>query len=189
VDSITAMGRVVEQTGKIVDGITPEQLSLPTLCTEWSVRDVINHITGGGLMFATCVEQGAMSDEAIGALVTGDNLGDNYRGAFKAAAAKALAAFDAPGAADKPVKLPFGEMPAGVALNIAVFDLLTHAADLARATSQRIDDEELVQTALAVGRQMVGPDLRKPGVFDAEQSIDPGAPAMEKLLAFAGRRL
>ena len=186
---MSTIGRVVDQTSKIIDGISPDQLPLPTPCTEWSVRDVINHITGGALMFATCVEQGAMSDEAFAALVSGDNLGQDYRGSFKAAAGKALAAFDAPGAADKLVKLPFGEMPAGVALNLAVFDLLTHGADLAHATGQRIEDEELLQTALAVGRQMVDPNLRQPGVFDAEQPIDPAAPTMEKLLAFAGRRV
>lgn len=130
-----------------------------------------------------------MSDEAVGALAMGDNLGEDYQGAFKSAAARALAAFSAPGASDKLVKLPFGEMPAGVALNVAVFDLLTHAADLAQATGQRIEDDELLETALAVGHQTVGPELRKAGVFGPEQSIAADAPAMEKLLAFAGRRL
>ena len=42
-----------------------------------------------------------------------------------------MTAFEAPGAMDKIVALPFGQMPAGVALNIAIFDVATHAVDLA----------------------------------------------------------
>lgn len=188
-DSLAAINRVAEETSRIVDGITPDQLSLPTPCTEWTVRDVINHITTGGIVFATSVEQGSISDEAMGALATGDNLGDDYKGAFKAAANKALAAFRIPGIADKMVKLPFGEMPAGAALTYAVFDLMTHGADLAYATGQRIEDDELLQTALGAGRQMVSPEFRASGVFSPEQPVSEGASAMEKLLAFAGRRV
>ncbi len=188
-DTVTALGRVASQTGKIIEGIAPNQLSLPTPCTEWTVRDVINHITTGGLMFATCVEQGGMTDEAVGTLMSRDNLGDDYKAAFKAAAGKAFAAFDRPGAADQIVKLPFGEMPAGVAMKNAVFDLLTHAADLAKATGQHMDDEELLQAALEVGHETVGPDLRRPGAFDPELPIQASAPTMDRLLAFAGRRV
>ena len=95
-------------------------------------------------------------------------------------------AFEQPGALEKTVKLPFGEMPAGVALNIAVFDVLTHAVDIARASGQQVKDTELIETALAVGRQMVGPELRIPGVFDAEQPCADDAPPADRLLAFAG---
>ena len=62
-----------------------------------------------------------------------------------------MAAFEAPGAMEKIVKLPFGEMPAGVALNIAIFDVATHAVDLARATGQHVTDTELLEGALAIG--------------------------------------
>jgi uncharacterized protein (TIGR03086 family) len=90
---------------------------------------------------------------------------------------------------DKMVKLPFGEMPAGIALNIAVFDVLTHAADIATATGQTIEDTALVETALEVGQQMIGPDLRAPGIFDAEQPVPEGASPVARLLAFAGRKV
>jgi uncharacterized protein (TIGR03086 family) len=128
-------------------------------------------------------------DDRLGQLMGGDNLGSDYKAAFHAAAGRAVASFDAPGALDKMVKLPFGEMPAGIALNIAVFDVTTHACDLARATGQQVDDQDLLETALAVGRQMIGPDMRQPGMFDAEQPAADGATAADRLLAFAGRRV
>ena len=140
-------------------------------------------------MFAVCVEQGSVPDELLGQLMAGDNLGDDYVGAWQAASTRAVAAFDAPGALEKMVKLPFGEMPASVALNIAVFDVLTHAADIASATDQTIADSALVETALEVGHQMISPELRAPGIFDDEKPAPSGASPTVRLLAFAGREV
>lgn len=188
-DTVALMKRVVSSTDEIVKGTTPDQLGNPSPCTEWTVRDVINHITGGSTMFAVCVEEGSVPDDLLGQLMGGDNLGDDYVGSWEKASSRAVAAFDAPGALDKMVKLPFGEMPASVALNIAVFDVLTHAADIASATDQSIKDTDLIETALAVGQQMIGPDLRVPGVFDQEQPAPEGASPTVRLLAFAGRKV
>ena len=188
-DVVATFERVLDQTNDVVDRVQPEQLGNPTLCTEWDVRAVINHITGGATMFAECVEQGSVPDARLGELMAGDNLGDDFKGRYRAATDRARATFAAPGALDKMVKLPFGEMPAGVALNIAIMDVMTHAVDIAKATGQSIDDEEILTTALDVGHQLITDDLRKPGIFDAEQPADPNASAADKLLAFAGRKV
>jgi uncharacterized protein (TIGR03086 family) len=188
-DSVAAMKRVIGQTKTIVDGVAPDELGRPTLCTEWTVRDVINHITGGATMFAECIREGSIADERMAQLFGGDNVGEDYKGAFTRATDEVVATFDEPGMMDKTVKLPFGEMPAGIALNIAVFDVTTHAADIAWATGQTIGDKELLETALAVGREIIGPDMRKPGIFDAEQVVGADAGVTERLLAFAGRKV
>ncbi len=62
-----------------------------------------------------------------------------------------------------------------------------HAADIASATGQTIEDTALVETALEVGHQMIGPDLRAPRIFDPEQPAPEGATPVMRLLAFAGR--
>jgi uncharacterized protein (TIGR03086 family) len=140
-------------------------------------------------MFAECVEQGSVPDERLGQLMGGDNLGDDFQTAYRAASDRARATFGMPGALEKMVKLPFGEMPAGVALNIAIMDVMTHACDIAKATGQTIDNNEIIETALEVGRQLITADFRVPGVFGAEQPAPAGATASEKLLAFAGRKV
>jgi uncharacterized protein (TIGR03086 family) len=188
-ESVELLKRAVGETTRLVDNIAPAQLAGATPCTEWTVRDLINHLTGGATMFAVSAEQGSVPDDMVPQLLGGDNLGDDYKGSFSAAAQRAITAFDDPAALEKNVKLPFGEMPATVALNIAVFDVTTHAADLARATGQSVEDTALVDAALAIGRQMIGPDLRQPGVFDTEQPAPEGASAADRLLAFAGRKL
>ncbi len=188
-DVVATFERVLDRTNEVVDRVEPSQLGNPTPCAEWDVRAVINHITGGATMFAECVEQGSVPDSRLGELMGGDNLGNDFKASYRAASDRARATFAMPGALDKMVKLPFGEMPAGVALNIAIMDVMTHAADIAKATGQSIDDEEILGTALEVGRQLITDDFRAPGIFDAEQPVGANASASDKLLAFAGRKV
>ena len=189
-DPVTTMERVIDESRRLVNGMTPDQLGNPTLCTEWTVRDVLNHITGGAAYFGRVAEGEVVSEEDIGQLLGGgDNLGDDYKGAFNTAADRALAAFSEPGVLDKIVKLPFGEVPASVALDIAIFDVSTHNCDIAQATGQPIKDTEVLTTALDVGKRVVQKDMRVPGFFDAEQPCTDAAPPDQQLLAFAGRHV
>jgi len=187
-DTIATMTKVIDETKRVVANVEPGQLGAPTPCSDWDVRALINHITGGSLMFAEAVESGSVPDDRLGQLLAGDNLGDDYRGSFDAAAERAVAAFAIPGAMEKTVKLPFGEMPAGVALQIAIFDVTVHALDLAAATGQsRSLDPEVLESAYGIGTAMIGPDMRVPGVFGPEVSIAADAPLPDRILAFAGR--
>jgi len=188
-DTVELMKQVIASTDKVVGGLDDTDLAKASPCEEWTVKDVLNHITGGSTMFAVCVEQGSVPDDLLGQLMGGDNLGDDYQGAWSTASQRAVAAFESPGALDKMVKLPFGEMPAGIALNIAIFDVLTHAADIASVTGQTIEDTQLIETGLGVGHQMIGPDLRAPGLFGPEQPAPDGASPTTRLLAFAGRKV
>ena len=181
--------RVVDATTEVIDHTSSSQLAGPTLCTEWTVKDLINHMVTGATMFAISAEQGSVPDDELGRLMSGDNVGDDPQGAWKTASTRAMTAFEAPGAMEKIVKLPFGEMPAAIALNIAIFDVATHSVDLARATGQHVTDTQMLEGALAIAHQMLGPDLRAPGIFGAEQPCAGSAPVDDRLLAFAGRKI
>jgi len=187
-DEIATMRRVIELTGQMVDNIEPEQLDNPSPCTAWTVRDVLNHITGGAEMFALCVREGAVPDEKLGELMTGDNLGSDYKAAFHRAADAANEAFAIPGAMERVVKLPFGEMPAAMALNIAIFDVTTHAWDLAKATGQSTDlDPEVAGIAYEVAQAMLSDDLRNAGMFGQPVAVPDDAPVADRLAGLAGR--
>ena len=181
--------RAASELQRLADNTKPEQLEDPTLCTEWKVRDLLNHLVGGATMFAMSAEDGDVPDEVVGQLMSTDQIGDDSKGAIVQATNRAMAAFDLPGALEKMVKLPFGTMPGGVALQIAVFDVATHCCDLARATDQEVDDQALLEAALAGGRQMIGAEMRGTGLFDNEQPEPVNGTAADRLLAFAGRQL
>ena len=187
-DEVTTMARVIEVIGTVVDGIEPDQLDNPTACDPWTVRDVINHVTTGAELFALCVRDGSASDEQLIELMTTDRLGDDYRGSFHRATDAALEVFGTPGAMDRLVTLPFGEMPARMAVDIAIFDVTTHAWDLARATGQSTDlDPEVAAAALRAARAMLSDDLRATGRFGTEVTVPDDAPVADQLAAFTGR--
>jgi uncharacterized protein (TIGR03086 family) len=186
-DQVATKGKVLDEANRVVAGITPDQLGNASPCTEWTVRDVLNHITTGATMFAVCVRDGAIGDEQMVALMTEDALGDDYRGAFRAASADAMAAFQEPGAVDRMVTLPFGTMPAGVAIDIAVFDVAIHTWDLAHASGQPMQlDPDTLATAYALAQAMM-PDMRANGVVGDEVDVAPDAPLEDRLAALAGR--
>jgi uncharacterized protein (TIGR03086 family) len=187
-DEVATMSKVIAVTKQVVDGIEPSQLDNPTPCTAWTVRDVLNHITGGAEMFALCVRDGEVADAKLGELMTGDNLGPDYKASFRKATGAAEDSFHLPGAMDRIVKLPFGEMPAGMAVSIAIFDVTTHAWDLAKATGQDTAlDQEVTTIAYQVAQTMLSDDLRAAGLFGPPVPVSDDAPMADRLAAFAGR--
>jgi uncharacterized protein (TIGR03086 family) len=187
-DALTTMGKVLAETRRVVDGIEPEELGNPTPCDDWSVRDVLNHITAGARMFAIAAEQGSVPDAELGPLLTEDQLGDDYRGAFAAAAEAAVDAFSRPGALDRVVTLPFGEMPARVAIDIAIFDVATHTWDLAKGSGQSTAlDPEVLDAAYELAQAMISEEWRASGMFGTAVIVPDDAPVQDKLAALAGR--
>jgi uncharacterized protein (TIGR03086 family) len=187
-DQLATMGKVLSEAQRIVDGIEPSQLDDPTPCTEWTVRDLLNHVTGGAEMFAIAAADGRVPDDKMAELMTGDNLGDDYRGSFRAACDRAVQAYAPPGTLERIVVLPFGEMPAGVALNIAIFDVTTHAWDLAKATGQSTAlDPDVLDAAWALAPMMLTDEYRAAGIFGPVVDVAADAPIQDRLAAFAGR--
>jgi uncharacterized protein (TIGR03086 family) len=188
-DLVAAIQGAATEFGRLVDGTRPDQLDNPTVCVNFTVRDLINHVTAGATMFAIAFDQGSVPDEDVPRLLGGDLLGDDYKGAFAAAAEQAGAAFSKPGALDGIVTLPFGELPRDVALGIAVMDVIVHSSDLARATGQelRLTDEDAV-LGLELAR-LHGIDAMRDGEMFADiVVIDEESGAWAELLAYTGRQ-
>src|SRR5208283_4052044 len=73
VDTTSLAQSVVDETTVVVDNIAPDQLGNPTPCAEWTVRDVLNHITNGAVMFAMSCDQGSVSEELTAQIAAGDD--------------------------------------------------------------------------------------------------------------------
>jgi uncharacterized protein (TIGR03086 family) len=186
-DLIAALDEVGTEFGRLVDGTRADQLDDRTPCTEFTVRDVINHVTGGATMFASAFEHGAVPDDEL-AVIFGDLVGDDPSGAYAKASARVQAAYHAPGALDGTVTLPFGEFPREAALGIAVFDVAVHAWDLAQATAQTLQlSDDLAEEILALGR-MMGIDAYRGAMFAEEIIVIETAPAWDRVAAFSGRQ-
>jgi len=169
----------------LVAGVKPDQWDNATPCDKWTVRDVVNHIVGGGQMFAASFA-GNTVEVPDGEMP--DMVGDDPLGALDGAIGAFAAAADSPGAMDNMVVLPFATLPAQVALDIAKFDLLVHCYDIASATSQPFEAPAAVlDEGFQTAQMIISPDMRASGAFGAEVTAPPNATSLQKVLAFSGR--
>jgi uncharacterized protein (TIGR03086 family) len=187
VDLVNDIQGAATEFGRLVDGTRPDQLDNPTVCAEFTVRDLINHVVSGATMFAIAFDEGSVPDGEL-APVLGDVLGADYKAACAAGMARAGAAFTRPGALDGTVTLPFGEFSREDALGLAVFDVIVHCSDLAGATGQELqltDEDALIGLELA--RMHIVDAMRDGNTFADVVIVDEDSGAWVELLAFTRR--
>jgi uncharacterized protein (TIGR03086 family) len=155
----------------------------PTPCTEWTVRDLVNHLIGEHLWAPHLLAGESM--EQVGDRYDGDVTGDDPVRAWERAAERSLAAWrvaDLSGTA----RFSFGEAPLTVYADQMLIDLTVHEWDLARGSGQ---PESLDPAAVAIGLEyaranvarMAGLDIVAPPV--PTTSDDPAV----QLLSLLGR--
>ena len=178
-DPLNQLDQLAPLLAGVVAGIRPDQLDAPTPCAEFSVRGVLEHMVGGASAFAAAYR----GDTPVTPDLT-DPLA-----AFGPALGGLAEAINAPGALDKTVAAPFGEVPGETFARFVVLDGLVHGWDMAQATGQPYEpSDELVDAADAFARGALEP-LRDGGAtFGA--AVEPAADAtpIERLAAYTGRR-
>ena len=185
--STETLERAFDVAKQVLRGVKPEQLHDPTPCKSWDVSTLINHIVGGSFFFAAATEAGQAPE---GGGETPDFAAGDYVASYEDGTKQAVAAFSAPGALEKTIKLPFGEFPGAGFMGIATTDTFTHAWDLAKATGQDTDlDPELARQLLAQSKASIQESFRgdEPMPFGPEQQAGPTACAADELAAFLGR--
>ena len=184
--STETLERAIGVAKQVLAGVQEDQLGLPTPCKSWDVSALINHLVGGSFFFAAATEAG----EAPTGVEAPDFASADFRASYEDGSKQAVAAFSAPGALEKIVKLPFGEFPGAVFMGIATVDTFTHAWDLAKATGQDTDlDPELARRLLAQSQAMISDGFRgdEPMPFGVRMDAGPTACAADELAAFLGR--
>ncbi|MER7461347.1 TIGR03086 family metal-binding protein [Streptomyces sp. NPDC097981] len=173
--------------GDRVRAVEDGQWGAPTPCTEWTVRDLVNHVTGEQLWIPPMVTDGRTVEE-IGDAFSGDVLGDDPAGAWEQAAADAHAAFTAPGALDRTVRLSYGPALGRAYCAELTADCVVHAWDLSRAIGA---DDRLPDGLVAFALDEVTPyadGLAAGGMFAEPLEVPADANAQTRLLALVGRR-
>ena len=179
--SVEDLARACDAVGDLIAEIRPEQWKMPTPCTEWNVRDVVNHLVGMDLVFAALIEGDPMPERGS------DRLGDDPIGAYGSSGATLQAAFSHSGVLERSYRGPLGITTGAERLQIRLYDLLAHGWDLAQATGvpARLP-EDLAEQALAFVQVQLSPQSRT-GRFAEAQPVEETAPAIDRLAAFLGR--
>ena len=179
--------RALAATGRIVAGISDDQLSASTPCSEFDVRGLLNHVVSGNWWVAPLVD--GKTIEEVGDRLDGDVLGDDPSAAYEASAKEAGAAFQQAGAMERPVAVSYGPVPGEIYAGHRFMDVLIHGWDLAKATGQDTTlDPELVEELRV---RVVDPQkdlLRASGMFGEDLDVPADADAQTRLLAELGRR-
>src|SRR4051812_31885730 len=159
-DLVFMCQRALGGAERIVASLRPDELSMPTPCADWNVRQLIEHMIGVNSRFAALASgQPAPNPGRPVAPST-----DDVAAAYAASARAALAGWRSPGALERTVPLSVGEMPGAEAICFHTGDQLMHTWDLAKATGRdRTLDPEVGTAVLERIRQRIVPEMRGSG--------------------------
>ncbi len=168
--------------------VGPGQWDLPTPCGDWSVKDLVQHMTVGATMSRQILDGEPWTRDEV---VKEVSLAPDLKAEWEWRTAGERAGFAAPGALDRMVAHPvMGDIPCTQFLGMRVGDALIHAWDLARA----IDADsrfpaDLVAEVWANMSTMAG-FIGRSGFFGSGPSGQVGdeAPLQTRLLDLSGRR-
>ncbi|CAN5271575.1 TIGR03086 family metal-binding protein [soil metagenome] len=183
----TLVAAAAAPTENVVRRIRVDQLDAPTPCSEFAVRDLVNH-----LLFWGPALEGAGRKEPVAP--TGpdersvDLSRDDWAAALESQIDRIVEAWGDQRAWEGTTR--FGspeEVPASMIGGMACTELVLHGWDLARATGQEPDwgeevaafvDRELTRTA-AQGREM--------GIYGPAVAVPDTATTLERALGLSGR--
>ena len=187
-DNFESLTRATAEFEHRLRAVGPDQWDLPTPCTGWDVRGLVNHVAAGNRMAVRLLD-GCSREEAM-ATIASDVLGADPVDTAVAEAAAQAAAFGEPVALERVCHHPMADIPGAMLIGFRVGDLTLHAWDLARATGgEEALDADLVAEVWAAMEPM-GPFIAETGDFGDGPSgdVDEDAPLQTRMLDLAGRR-
>lgn len=168
-----------------VRAVAADQWGDPTPCSEWNVRQLVNHVTVEDLWVPPLLAGKTIAD--VGDAYDGDQLGDDPVAAWSRAVAEARLSALEPGAPDRTVHLSYGDDKASEYLLQLFADHLIHAWDLARAIgADTALPDELVDACATYFARMEGL-YRDIGAIAARVDVPADADPQTRLLADFGR--
>lgn len=172
---------------RLAGQLSDAQLDDPTPCADTSVRNLLAHITD----LATAFRDAARKD--LGATTDGApdtaraELREDWRAVLPARLAELAAAWQDPKAWEGDTRAGGFDLPAAVAGQVALNELVLHGWDLARATGQPYAPDE---ASLQVAYELVaatpdGPE--REGMFGPRVPVADDAPLLDRVVALSGR--
>jgi uncharacterized protein (TIGR03086 family) len=170
-----------ERTVPVVRGIDDEQLSDPTPCAEFQVRDLVNHLFQVVVNFQALATKQNPDFDAKPDFLAGD-----WRTRFAEETRKLVEAWSDPAAIEG--ASPRMGLPQAVVANLALVDLTVHGWDLAQGTGQAYTPSAEVVAVVTPFTEQMAPMGRERGAFAEMTEFSPDADEFARLLSLTGRR-
>jgi uncharacterized protein (TIGR03086 family) len=187
VDPRLDLASAVALAGRVLAAVRPDQYDAPTPCAEFDVRRLSSHLLAV-VRRITVIGRG---EDPFSVPSFADEVPDGgWSAAWEPAAAEALAVWGDPEILSRELRIPAGVMPGAAAALVYTHEFTVHTWDLARATGQRPQwDQALAERALAVIQRLLPATVRDGRVpFGEVVEVEADAPAIDRLVAWAGRR-
>ena len=156
-----------------------------SMCDEWTCREVLGHVIWTTKSIGAALGVGERPPEQPEAEVAGSDPTSSWSSAMHAA----LEGVDQRDALATIVSGPFGDQPLDERLRIAAADMFTHTWDIATALDMDHGLDNGLARVIHEGLAGAGDLLRQPGLLGPPREAPPGASAVERYIAFAGRTL
>ncbi|MDQ0383120.1 TIGR03086 family metal-binding protein [Amycolatopsis thermophila] len=159
----------------------------PSMCAEWTVRDVAGHVVWGQWQMRAWAtgEADPPGEGAPGAPHPGTLAGDDPLETWRKARAASVPALTPEALARTTRITGLGEVPLAGLVPLMITDTIVHSWDIGHALGIDVrPDADLVALADGWGRAHV---VRRPGFFGPEVTAPPGADELTRMLAFLGR--
>ncbi len=177
----------------VVDQVRREHLTLPTPCGDWTLAELLAHMTAQHLGFASATK-GLVDAHVWDPATVLDSVTTDPGGSYAAAAHDVLAAFAADGVAEVQIALPdLGPdvtVPGDMALGFHFVDYVVHGWDVAVTIGAPYRPPADVLTAV-LPLALAVPDgefREQPGAPFARAVEPTGAGDFERILTHLGRR-
>jgi len=171
---------------RVVDGVRPEQFSGPTPCTEWEVRELLNHLI---LWTSHSLERRAHGESVAPELTEKDFAASpSFAAEYQAQLDRAIAAWSDPAFWEREVPVMGASTPASDVAAMMIAELVLHGWDLAAATGQEYTvADNAAAAALAAVEANAELFRQYKGFADPVAIPAQSSSVLEKTLAASGR--
>ncbi len=183
---LDAHGQALEVFDHAVHKVGLTDWDSPTPCTEWTVRDLVNHVVTEQLWVPDLLAGRTIAE--VGDKFDGDQLHDDPPQAWAEASDAARSALLTPGATEGTVHLSFGDADAAEYGWQLTTDLAVHGWDLATALGAAAGISDELATAVL---GYVEPQLAAwagTSMFAAPVPVPADAAPVTRLIALLGRQ-
>jgi uncharacterized protein (TIGR03086 family) len=177
------LAAVLDDLDAVMSRVGDDQLAGPTPCSEFSVRDLEEHI----LRWLTSFGRGLADAEGQAPDPDGLKIAVPDLDGYRTAAAMVVDGFRK-GPAERPLQMGTS-MPRPMACALILWEYQVHGWDLARASGQSWNpDDAGLQHSLEFSAGMLAPEYRGAGKSFGDQiPVPDDAPPLDRLLGFSGR--
>jgi uncharacterized protein (TIGR03086 family) len=189
-DAMDALDASAERMVELVGQVGPGQWSGPTPCAEWNVRTLVGHLVATRQAYRALLGGASAADLIPFAGRQGEAAGSDPVARLRGAVRSVRAAFGEPGALERTVHHPVGDIAGSQLLALLVMDSVIHSWDLATAIGVDAGlDEQLVDGVYGfLEPRAAGGGLYARGSFAAPtRPLPDGATPLERLIHLAGR--